>query len=105
MNMKKIKVKIGDYIFQFVGDAMPKKYRENDKIFICKYIVTDIMDSVSGKKKIIQIKNDCNITIPANVNHFWFGDLINDYEIERMNENKRYKKTYDMPCDRNDSPL
>ena len=103
--MKKIDVKVGDYIFQFVGDSEPKKIRYGDKFFVAKYLIADIMDSTDNAKKTIQIKRIGANTIPKSANRFWFGDLINDYEIERMNENKRYKKPYDMPCDRNDSPL
>lgn len=89
--MKKIDVKVGDYIFQFVGDSEPKKIRYGDKFFVAKYLIADIMDSTDNAKKTIQIKRIGANTISKSANRFWLGDLINDYKIikqERTNENK-----------------
>ena len=79
--MKKIDVKVGDYIFQFVGDSEPKKIRYGDKFFVAKYLIADIIDSTDNAKKTIQIKRIGANTIPKSANYYFLLDLKDDRRL------------------------
>ena len=81
MNNKKNDIRVGDVLLQFVGDSESKKYRYEDKFFISKYIVIDVLFSTGNTKITIQIKRLRDNIIPTSANRIWFGDLLNDYEI------------------------
>ena len=81
--MKNRKPKVGDYLFWFVGDASPKRYKPNDKYFVDKYLIKDIVYNPPAQTLIIQhITN--NADIDKSSMRWWYSKLAKDYEIQEV---------------------
>ncbi len=77
--MKKQKnLKVGDYLFRYIGDASPIRYKPNDVLFVNKYQIIDIKESRTLMIK--QIPSDTEIN--KSVTRWWYSELDRDYEIQ-----------------------
>ena len=79
---KQKKLKVGDYLFRFIGDASPSRNKSNDRYFIAKYIIVDIVYNPPTRTLIIRrILDD---EIDKSVTRWWYSELAKDYEIQEV---------------------
>lgn len=78
MDKKFCKIKLGDYIFQYVGDISPKRNIYNDKYFITKYQVLDIYCTKPYTVTVKQIADD---DISNSTTRHWYSDIVGNYCI------------------------
>lgn len=81
--MKNRKLKIGDYLFWFIGDASPGRNKSNDRYFVAKCRIVGIIDNPPAQTLIIQrITN--NADIDKSAMRWWYSELAKDYEIQEV---------------------
>ena len=81
--MKNRKLKIGDYLFWFIGDASPGRNKSNDRYSVAKYRIVDIIDNPPARTLIIQrIPN--NADIDKSATRWWYSEIAKDYHIQEI---------------------
>ena len=80
---KQKKLKVGDYLFRFIGDASPSRNKLNDRYYVAKYLIMDIVSNPPARILIIQRIQD-NTDIVKSVTRWWYSELAGDYEIQEI---------------------
>ncbi|WP_143000503.1 hypothetical protein [Ruminococcus sp. YE282] len=79
-------IKIGDYLFWFTGDSSSKRYKQDDRYYISKYQIMNIISNPTDFEKLytLTVKRINNDEVIRSIPRHWYADIAKDYAIQKL---------------------